>query len=166
MQRPAADPATAPPPYVVRNNAALVPWGFLAVWMSLLAIMTWMTIRDVLNEGLAATGWTPFVIAAFWLFGLMFSIQVARMKRVRATFAAGRVEIVRRGLFDAARWEGPVRSVADAMVEQGTDSDGDPYFRCLMTIPGLDRVTIAEGHDRSAIEAVRDRVNAIRAAAT
>lgn len=106
----------------------------------------------------------PVIVVLFWLGSLAFAIHVLRMKRVNATFAAGRVEIVRRGPFDVEHWEGPIRSVTDATLEEGTDSDGAPYFRCVVTVPGLDHVVIAEAHDRIAIEGVRDRVNAIRAA--
>ena len=152
-------------PYVLRNNAALFPWIFMAVWMLGLSVMTWVAFRDVLAGGPVTFRWMPLILAVFWLAGFGFSAWALRQKRFRVTFAGGRVEIVRRGPFRSTRWEGSTRDVIDARLEEDTDSDGDPYFRCTLTIPGPERIAIAEGRDRAAIEAVRDRVNAIRASA-
>jgi hypothetical protein len=150
-------------PYVIRNNAALFPWLLMAAWMLGLSLVTWVAFRDVLAGGPVTFRWMPLILAVFWLAGIGFSILVLRLKRLRVTFAGGRVEIIRRSPLRATRWEGSTRDVLDVRLDETTDSDGDPYFKCVLAIPGPERIVIAEGHDRATIEAVRDRVNAIRA---
>jgi hypothetical protein len=154
----------APARYVVKNDIALFPWLFMACWMSGLTAITWAAFRDVIFGGPVTFRWMPLILAVFWLAGIGFSVWAVRQRRWRVIFEGGRVEVVSRGPFSATRWQGTVRDVANVKLEEGTDSDGDPYFRCLMTIPGWEPIAIAEGHQRAEVEAVRDRVNAIRMA--
>jgi hypothetical protein len=158
-------PTTGTVPYVVRNNAALFPWLFVATWMLGLSVITWVAFRDALAAGPVTFRWMPLILAVFWLAGIGFSVWALRQKRLRVTFAAGRVEIVTRGPFRSTRWQGSIRDVIDAKLQEDTDSDGDPYFRCVLTIPGPQTLVIAEGHQRQTVEAVVDRVKAIRAEA-
>ena len=51
-----------------------------------------------------------------------------------------------------------VSDVAVPEIAAGTDSEGDPYFKCLLTLPDGDALTVAEAHARPAVEAVRQRL--------
>src|SRR5262245_33541680 len=93
-------------PYVVRNNAALFPWLFMATWMIGLSVITWVAFRDVLAGEPVTFRWMPLILAVFWLAGIGFSVWALHQKRLRVTFAAGRVEIVTRGPFYSTHWQG------------------------------------------------------------
>src|SRR5262245_55259456 len=136
----------------------------MAVWMLGLSVITWVAFRDVLAGGPVTFRYMPLILAVFWLAGIGFSVWAVRQKRWRVTFAGGHVEIVTRGPFQATRWQGSIHDLVDAKLEEDRDSDGDPYFRCVLTIPGPQRIVMREGHDRAAVQAVLDRVNAIRGA--
>ncbi len=157
-------PASAVP-YVVKNNAALFPWLFMVTWMVGISVITWVAFRDALAGAPVTFRWMPLILAVFWLAGIGFSVWALRQKRLRVTFAAGRVEIVTRGPFRSMRWQGSIRDVIDAKLQEDTDSDGDPYFRCVLTMLGLQPLVIAEGHQRRTVEAIVDRIAAIRAEA-
>ena len=66
-----------------------------------------------------------------------------------------------------ARARAPLRAadLAPPQVVAGTDSDGDPYFKCLLALPGGELLTVAEAHARQSVEDVQRRLAAALAAA-
>jgi hypothetical protein len=67
----------------------------------------------------------------------------------------------------AGRGDGSRQIGTDAinpiLVVEGRDSDGDPYFRGVLTAAGVGDVTISEGHHRANVE---NDVNRLRSAVT
>jgi len=58
-----------------------------------------------------------------------------------------------------------VAALAAPAIVVGMDGDGDPYFKCVLTLPGGEALTVAESHARPPMEAVQQRLEAALAAA-
>lgn len=151
-------PGPQAPPLVIRNDAALFQWGFTAAWLLGLALITYVAFRDVLAGGPVTFRYMPLILAAFWAGGIGFACLAFRRKRIRLEIGGGRVRLVRRGPVAASTWEGPPSDVLAVRLEEDTDSDGDPYFRCVLTIPGPETLIVAEGGRRAEVEARLDEV--------
>ena len=138
---------------------ALFLWGFAAVWLALLAAMTYVVVRDGPPAGTSAT-MVVAIMGTFWLFGIglvafvttkpCFSVSVDQGNRVSATWRYPH-KVVRKELRAA--------SVTPAGVVDSQDSEGGPYFYARVQSAAGDSIDIAEGHDRSACEQACERFN-------
>lgn len=158
-------PDRSQPPHsvVISNNKAVILWVFMAVWLAMLGCFTYIFVRD---GGIPQVGmFGAPLIGFFWLCGLGCAGWAFSHPRIRVTISP-------RGVVTRESWAWRVHerryhasalSVPEVVV--GTDSDGDPYFKCLLARPDGDPLTVAEAHARPAVEAVRLRLlSALRAA--
>jgi hypothetical protein len=145
---------------VFRNYFAIFLWVFMAIWMTMLAIFTWLAIRDggipEMHPMLATT-----MLAVFWVAGVGFTAAVLQMPCYRLVVELGMVEAVR---FTPLRRESErhrARSLKLLPIVDGKDSDGDPYFKARVETPTGLQLTIAESNDRSMVEAALSRIGSI-----
>jgi len=140
---------------VFRNNAALVAWVFMAVWMLMLGCFTYIFVRDG-----GQPAWSGLVLGLFWLFGLGGCSWAFSQPRVR-------VEVSPRGVLTReifpwwareAGFAAAQVSVPDVIEEK--DSDGDPYFKCILKLPGNRNLTVAESGHRPNVDATHARLRA------
>ena len=138
-----------------RNDKAVFLWGFMLVWLAMLAIMTYVAARD----GVPQTGrWTWPILALFWLTGIAAARWAATFARVRVTLVAAGVIVCERFPFSTIEKRYRSRDLTAPRVEETKDSDGDPYYTCVLELPGGHAVTVAEGSHRPDVEAVFDHL--------
>ena len=152
-----------PPPVVFRNNQAVAVWVFMVIWLSVLGCFTYIFARDGGFPDVNMFG--PPLLGLFWLYGIGFAAWAFMRPRIAVSVAAGGV--LAREIWPWRVWEGRY-AAADVFVPDvlaGTDSDGDPYFKCLLRLPDDRVLTVAEGHERTRVEATRRRLLAALEAA-
>jgi len=138
---------------------ALFLWGFAAVWLTLLAAMTYVVARDGPPAGTSAST-IVVILGTLWLFGVglvafvstkpCFFVSVDHANRVSAAWRYPH-KVVRKELRTA--------SVRPAAVIESQDSEGGPYFYARVQTTAGESIDIAEGHDRSACEQACERFN-------
>lgn len=135
-----------------RNDKAVYVWGFMVVWLAMLAAMTYVFVRD---GGFPGTGaWGPPVLGLFWLFGIGGARWAATYARVHVTLSIDGVLVRERYPFSSIEKRYRLRDLAAPRIEESKDSDGDPYYACVIELPGGGRVAVAEGSHRPDVEAV------------
>ena len=139
-----------------RNDKAVFLWGFMAVWLAMLAVMTYVAVRDGGFPQIG--GWTWAVLALFWLTGIAAARWAATFARVRVTLTAGGVVVRERFPFSTMEKRYRSRDLAAPHIDERKDSDGDPYFVCELELPGGRRVAVAEGSHRPDVEAALDKL--------
>jgi len=142
-------------PIIIRNNAAIAVWVFMAVWMGMLCLFTYIFMRDGGIPDFGLLG--PVFFGVFWLGGLGATAWALSQPRIRVTIAGQRVVTRESWLWRARerRYDAAQLRVPELLVDK--DSDGDPYFKCLLRLPdGV--LTVAEGHARPKLEAVCARL--------
>ncbi len=149
----------SPDMFVVRNNMPVAGWTFMAIWTAMLVAFTWMFVR----EG----GFNQFeapveiaIMVLFWLFGIVGCFYFFEIPRVEVTVANGEVTVAERWLWRRRIERFAAESIAQPVLSQEKDSEGDPYYVCRLGTPTGRTVTVAEHHHRPTVEAVRDRLRA------
>ena len=145
-----------PPPAVFRNNQAVAVWVFMLLWLAGLGCFTYVFVRD--RGGPEVGVFSAPLLGLFWLCGVGIAAWAFRQPRIAVSVAAG-------GVLAREIWLWRVRegryAAADVFVPEvaaGTDSDGDPYFKCLLRLPDDRVLTVAGGHQRPQVEAARQRL--------
>jgi len=143
-------------PVVVRNNTAVFLWGFMAVWMAMLGCFTYIFVRD---GGIPQVGmFGPPLIAFFWLCGLGATGWAFSHPLIRVTISPREVVVRERWPWRVRERRYRLGQVAVPDIVAGTDSEGDPYFKCMLALPDGDPLPVAEAHGRPQVEAVRLRL--------
>ncbi len=145
---------------LARNCVAAFGWAFVCVFVSFVAAMTWIVVRDG-----AAPGWSPgatwAVVALFWLLAAGVTRYAASRPCVWLYVRAGRkLELRQRWPLRSSHQALATDDVAEIAVRETKDSDGDPYFECVLTPRDGLPIRIAEGHDRATCEAACARAHA------
>lgn len=144
-----------------RNRIAWALWIFAAIWMTFLMAMTWVVVRDGPPDGHSAAT-TAAVGALFWAAGIGLSLWVCTFRVVRVdVHDSGALDVVWRSPVRVERRRVEARDVPPAVVVDGKDSDGEPYFTCRVTLADATAVDLAEGHDRATIEETAARFNTV-----
>lgn len=136
-------------PRVFRNFTALATWIFMALWLAMLALFTWMAWRD---GGIPQVGrWTWPLLGLFWLFGSGGASWAASQPlTVLELFADGVCWRLRYPLHvEATRYL--TRDVGPPRIEAARDSDGDECFALVLELRGK-RVVVARGADRETMQ--------------
>lgn len=144
-----------------QNRRAAFLWGFAALWLGLLAAMTWVTVRDGPPDGYSVHA-TLVVGAFFWLFGLGLLSFIAEKPCYRLSIRGdGQVELRWRYPFHARRKTLSLAQLMPAEVIDTRDSEGDPYFLARVRSHEGDVVHIAESAARQECEQACDTLNAV-----
>lgn len=138
----------------ISNNAALFGWAFMLVWMAMLAVFTWLALRDGGIPGYSAL-FSAAVLGVFWLFGVAGSRYFFAMPRVR--LAASPQELIVEEIW---LWKRRITTLAPAdasriAITDDRDSEGDPYFKCEITVEEDRRIVVKESHIRDLVEAAQ-----------
>jgi hypothetical protein len=142
-----------------RNGSPWFLWIFMAVWMTGLGLFTYILVRDGPPRGYT---WTTMglLLAAGWLGGLGATRWAASQRVLCVDVdAIGGLDIMWYGPFRVVRRRVEARQVRPAVVVATTDSDGDPYFVCRVTLGDGTELDLSEGHDRPTIEREVERFN-------
>jgi hypothetical protein len=143
-------------PVVIRNNTAIFLWGFMAVWMAMLGCFTYIFLRD---GGIPQVGmFGAPLMAFFWLCGLGATGWALSHPLIRVTVSARGVVARERWLWRTRERHYRAGRVAVPEIVARTDSEGDPYFICLLALPDGEPLAVAEAHMRPAVETVRQRL--------
>jgi hypothetical protein len=135
-----------------RNRMAWVVWILAAIWMTFLIAMTWVVVRDGPPDG-HSVATTAAVGAFFWAGGIGLSVWVCTFRLLRVDVQdGGALDVVWRSPVRVERRRVDARDVPPAVVVDGKDSDGDPYYHCRVTLADGAILDLAEGHQRPPIE--------------
>ena len=141
---------------VLSNNLAIFGWIFMSIWMVMLVLISWLFVRDggfrQFNPAVE-TG----IMMLFWMFGFAGCAQIFGAQRIRVTVGNRSIEVLERWPLRRRLESCAVRDVAISPVTEGKDDEGDPYFRCTLSMASGRNVTFSESHDRSLVEAARKR---------
>lgn len=150
----------AAPAFEVRNRMAAVGWGFMAVWLGMLALFTFIMGRDgphpsqpaLLQQG---------ALAGFWIIGLAVAGHVLAKPCIRLSVdAGGTATLVRRTPFGREIETWPPGAIAAIEVRAGKDDEGDPtWHTVLRTADGRERM-VREGRDPDDQRATAARLRA------
>jgi hypothetical protein len=98
------------------------------------------------------------LMAFFWLCGLGATGWALSHPLIRVTVSARGVVARERWLWRTRERHYRAGQVAVPEIVARTDSEGDPYFICLMALPDGEPLAVAEAHMRPAVETVRQRL--------
>ena len=152
-----------PPATVVSNNMAIALWIFMAVWLAMLGCFTYLFARDGSPPEVGLFG-LP-LLGLFWLGGIGAGAWAFSQPLIRVSVSPQGVVARERWLWRVRERRYAAAALAASAIVAGTDSDGDPYFRCVLTLPGGQALTVAEAHARQSVEAVQRRLETAFAAA-
>lgn len=148
------------PIFEIRNRMAAFGWGFMAVWLGMVALFTFIMGRDGPHPSQPAL-LQHAVLAAFWVFGLAATAHVMSKPCTHLSVAAdGTATLVRRTPLrrEAETW--PPGAVAAIEVRTETDDEGDPYWRSFLVARDGAEHLIREGRDPEEQRALAARLRA------
>lgn len=141
------------------NNRPIAKWFDIAALTGMAAMFVGLYLYEY---GVRLVGPVAdiAIIVLLWLFGCVVLIRLYGPPRVRLTIDRGQVVV-------DERWIGPGRverfarsRLSRPVIVEDKNSDGDPYFRCTITIPSGRTVSFSESGERAVVEAERDRLRA------
>jgi hypothetical protein len=138
-------------------------WIFMAAWLAMLGCFTYIFARDGSPPEVGVFG-LP-LLGLFWLGGIGVAAWAFSQPLIRVSVSPQGVVARERWLWRARERRYEAAALAAPAIVAGTDSDGDPYFKCVLTLPGGEALTVAEAHARPTVEAVQRRLEAALAAA-
>jgi hypothetical protein len=139
-------------PLVVKNKTPLYARVFMLLFVGGVALITYVALRD---GAPAPQRLWPWIMAAFWasaLFGLWWAMN---QEVCQLTIKGPGSITVTRG--KAFRREEHWIDRARFWIEDTKDSDGDPYFKLMTDAPG-GKLTVKEGHSRTHLEGLQQRI--------
>ena len=142
---------------VIRNRMPAAAWAFMAVWLGMVAVFTYLFARD---GGMGQFGHhvEAGILALFWIAGIGAAGHFANIPIISVDRLGDRVVVTERRLFRRVTRDADIAALGGVRVEEGTDDEGDTYYRAVLTLPDGYCVTVAERHDRATVEAAAQRV--------
>ena len=147
---------------LMKNNAALVGWVFIAVWMALLCAMSVMLLRTGKIEGLSTSA-ALAVMALFWAVGLYACNYFFRVPLITIWLDDGHLIVRERWVKNSREIALPVQSVEGrdpqaVEFREEKDSDGNPYYAAILKLPDGREIRIKEGHTKAFVEEARQQM--------
>lgn len=149
---------------IFRNNKAVFLWGFAALFLTFVAVMTYVLIRDgasqiqiypPCNNNYYPPWFMSGVLTVFWLAGCGFAVYAARRHCLRVAVLPDRAVSI--------TWRYPFKSItriiqntemSRAQVLVSRDDEGSPYFHARIVLADGAPIDIGEGHNRELCENV------------
>jgi hypothetical protein len=148
---------------LVSNSKPVLGWAFTLLWLGALALGTPAYAQSRLPTGVQ---YGDVILASFWAFGVGAAVFFLRIPRTTVHLDKVEVIVTERWLCATREHHCPRGQAAQVVLVEGTDTDSDPYFRCRLTTPSGRAITIAEGHQRDAVDEARCLVLASLASET
>ncbi|EGF89172.1 hypothetical protein ABI_45190 [Asticcacaulis biprosthecium C19] len=146
-------------PVKIRNLMPLAGWIFMSIWMSFLCLMTWVFLRDG-GFGQFSQPVETGIVLLFWVFGAAGSTHAFKPPLVHATITHDDITVHQRWPWKTETERFRPHDVEPPAIHTAKDSDGDNFFRLVLTTPKGHDVTLSESHDRTQIETLLGRVMA------
>lgn len=142
-----------------KNHKAAFLWGFMAVFMSFVAAMTYVLLRDGPPAGYSEAMMAA-VMGFFWIGGLGGCSFAASKPCVTVrVHVKSAVSVVHRYPFHRVESHAAIDKVKQAWVIESRDDEGDPYFIVRAKfVDGAD-FDLFENHDRQSCESACARFN-------
>ena len=149
---------------IFSNRIAVFLWGFSLVWMLGMALFA----RILIADGPPPDASPPLAYGVFGIFclaGVVMSVFAASKPCYFASvLPGGQVRFTWRHPHKRRTLVLPADQVPPPQVVTEKDSEGDPYFAALLTLPDGSPFRLAEGHDKARCEdKAREFAQAIRA---
>lgn len=139
------------------SNAAAVGWVFSACAAAMSVAFTWLlATQGAPRQVHPLLMWA--ILAAFWMVTITIAGKALTARRARVEWDGMRAWLVVSTPLSRSEREFGAAEVASLAVEGGTDSDGDEWFLCLLTLAGSPPEEVASGSDRQVIEAAETRI--------
>jgi hypothetical protein len=138
---------------IFRNYKAAFLWGFMAVFMAFVALMTWVLFRD-LSASKSQGLWQAVIMSVFWIAGLGFSMFAAGRPCMTVVVQPRTIRIVHRYPFSRKQHDVSYGELTSAQVVESRDSEGDPYFYARTSLKDGSRIDLFESHRREKCETV------------
>lgn len=142
-------------PLIIRNRAPLFFRGFMLVFLSMTAIITYVSVRDRPPSG--AGPFLFYILLVFWAVGLSALAYSLNQEASVVRVTDPRSIHVRRG--GAFRRRDLWTDHARFWIEETSDSEGLPYFKLLMDAPG-GSLAVQEGSSREYLETLEAKIGA------
>jgi hypothetical protein len=144
----------------IRNRAAVAGWVFMAIWMGMLGIFTWIMARDGPHPSQPA--WVQHgAIAIFWFVGIPVTAHLLAQPVTRFVLHADRsAAIHRRSVLTREVEAFPPGSLAAVECRQGKDDEGDPVWSVFIVARDGRECLVREGRLREDEEAAARRLRA------
>ncbi len=144
------------------SRIAIFEWVFSILWIGGVVGATYLVIRDGSPVGVSET-LSVAVLIFFWI-GVIILIRFAcgRACTTVRVLSEGAVAIVVRYPHKVIRRTYQLSDLTDLpRVVETQDSDGDPYFRCELTVgpPFNEPICLAEGCSKEQCEVTCSRFN-------
>jgi hypothetical protein len=142
----------------ISDNKAIFAWVFMAVWMSLMAVMTAWALWPPVD--LLRPAALPFVAVFLflWVIGLVGSAVSFRTPLMRLNIKDGWVVVRETWLWKSAEERFAVRQCDPPEILRTIGIDDDPSFTLQLLTPNGRNLILAYGTCEAEIEAVRDRL--------
>lgn len=140
-----------PSKLVLRNDAALFPWAIAIFYWFGIAVVTWLIVRDGLPPNLNPA-FSKGMMMFFWMGAIGLAFWASGLRRIHVEVDQGQGRLVQSGLFKQEAIAFTQRDVTQLEVVESTDSDGDPYFSCVLALNDGQGIRVVEGHDRRTVE--------------
>lgn len=140
-------------PVTFRNGFPLFLWGIVGFFLGGCVLMTYCGLTGRVPGG--ETTWKFWaVVALFWTIGL-----IAGFVSFKIPITVLKITPLRADYIQYWQWGRRIASfnhtdIADFRLIKTTDSDGDPYFKAIMTTRSGHEYVIKEGHTQEAIESI------------
>lgn len=145
------------PQKLLSNNAALVGWIFMFVWIAILCMNTWLFARGGRIDGLP-TAVSIGVMALFWGIGLFACRYFFGLPRTSIWLENGRLSLRESWLFSSR--EAPLTSgTGDPVhIREEKDFEGDTRFVAYLRLPSAREIKLKESGKRELVEAAHQRL--------
>lgn len=145
-----------------RNNVAAFLWGLSAIFLVLVAAMTYVLIHDG-----TPLGYSPIIVtgalALFWIGAVGFT-GFSMSKHCLCVTVQSDSHVFMTWSFPFRKEEKNVArtDIAPAKVVESPDDEGASYFYARVPIQDGTMIDIAEGHHRASCEATCTRFNRVQ----
>jgi hypothetical protein len=141
-----------PSPLTVTNRSAAVGWAFMAIWLAMLAVFTWLFVRD---GGFHQFSYPTEVatIALFWLAGISGAVWVCSHPVIRIDRQDQHLVVCQTWPHRSSVESVGIAALPPPRLTMERDDEGDLYFRCMIDMPDGRTVTFLQTPDKAQAEA-------------
>ncbi|MDO9414953.1 hypothetical protein [Pararhizobium sp.] len=144
---------------VFANNIIIVLWVFMALWMAMLLLITFLYLRDGFKDTdphLAA-----LAMGFFWLFGTAGSAWAFSQPRTRVDAGPGRIVVRERYLLYSRTHHYSAAAAPPSTHISKEIDDGEATYSLMLETPQGRRIPIVSRSERHEVETERERFLAL-----